>query len=326
MAATALGDQPSGAAGAGSPKAGQGGPGEVGGGGDGEPGSPTPGVAGVAGVAGVVGVVVSGTASDRGAASGGAPARDFASREAELVARRQRPGADAERYAPCFADSTTLFRTAAAGVLPKYDVVEGRRRRRRFFTTRARLLAEEQLDVDDEGAEPRDGSSGGPAPARRPRKVFVLGAVPKTRAKVALDRRLRRAREEERGVYEPSSWETMDCELDDDSSIRTLASRSALDARIRWEASRRIDGAHSREHSPPRVVDPLDASNKIRNALKIRRMRVYLDRLRARKAYIVDNHREEQGAVELVFAQKYGASFDDVIAEMAKSGEPVELP
>merc|ERR1711916_177522 len=116
--------------------------------------------------------------------------------------------------------------------------------------------------------------------------------------------------------------------------IRTLASRSALDARTGWETERKAQEVAARGLDTPRIVDPLDSSNHIRNALKIRRMRVYLDRLAARKAYILDNDRHEQDAaahgeiyrveaktkaklnvLSHVFEQNYGCGYEDAIAQ-----------
>ena len=248
---------------------------------------------------------------------------EIASVEARRVMERRRKGAEVERRAECFRDTNALFRAAASGSLPKYNVVEGRKKRKKFFATRSRLLAEEQAAAA-EGEDPE-----------RKRRIHVLGTVPKRGSQVAADARLRALREDARGVREPSSWETMDCEIDEaHGGIRTLASRSALDARTGWETERKAQEVAARGLDTPRIVDPLDSSNRIRNALKIRRMRVYLDRLAARKAYILDNDRHEQDAAALgeiyrveaktkaklnvlshVFEQKYGCGYEDAIAQ-----------
>merc|ERR1711991_925885 len=120
-----------------------------------------------------------------------------------------------------------------------------------------------------------------------------------------------------------------------------VVARAALDARTEWETERKAQEVAARGLDTPRIVDPLDSSNRIRNALKIRRMRVYLDRLAARKAYILDNDRHEKDEAALgeiyrveaktkaklnvlshVFEQKYGCGYEDAIAQAGTTPPP----
>lgn len=191
----------------------------------------------------------------------------------------------------------------------------------------------------------------GPEPALRDEAV-LRQRVRRTREqaqalaaqRAALAARLAAQQDAQAGVFSSDSDFVVDADY---PPFRTVTSRKALASRHaaslrarRAYLARRANAADGQVH----VLSGIDYSNRMRNAVRIRRMKLYLKRLARRKAELTSGARPDTygelgevlrmevktysklGMLEQVFAQKYGLTYKQCLDGAYVAQQLVAMP